>query len=188
MGIKSRWCGVQDMVAWGLQQNDLKLLKVLRCNNSSKILYMGPKTKTLGYWRGEPRCLRLKEWWYYTHDIMTPCNDKVGALNIVAWCPKHGYHGVGTPSWEQTNVWRLLVTETPLGTKAILHLDNHGSQKSNAWFWFITTTIKNSNTCVLVGHVCCFVNNHWLWFFRFCTIKYPHVAYFIFLKIWIKNH
>jgi hypothetical protein len=33
----------------GLQHNDLKLLKVLRCNNSSKIPYMGPKTKTLSY-------------------------------------------------------------------------------------------------------------------------------------------
>jgi hypothetical protein len=159
MGIKSRWCGVQDMVAWGLQHNDLKLLKAPRCNNSSKNPYMGPKTKILGYRRGQTRCLRLKKWWYGTHDIMTSCHDKVGALNIVAWRPKHGCHGVGTswlfktlsphlflailelcrqclstPSWEQTNVWRLLVTETLLVTKAILHLDNHGSQRSNAWF------------------------------------------------------
>jgi hypothetical protein len=31
---------------------------------------------------------------------MTPCHDKVGALNIVAWCLKHGCHGVGT-KWPQ---------------------------------------------------------------------------------------
>jgi hypothetical protein len=36
------------------------------------------------------------------------------------------------PSCEQTNVWKLLVPEIPLSIKAILHLDNHGSQKSNA--------------------------------------------------------
>jgi hypothetical protein len=100
MGIKSRWCGVQDMVAWDHQHNDLKLLKVPRCNNSSKIPYMGPKTKTIGYRRSQTRCLRLKKWWYGTHDIMTSCHDKVGALNIVAWRPKHGCHGVGT-RWSQ---------------------------------------------------------------------------------------
>jgi hypothetical protein len=38
---------------------------------------------------------------------------------------------LSTPSCEQTSVWKLLVPETPLGTKAILHLDNQGSQKSN---------------------------------------------------------
>jgi len=58
------------------------------------------KTKTLGYRRGQTRCLRLKKWWYGTDDIMTSCHDKVGALNIVAWCPKHGCHGVGT-RWPQ---------------------------------------------------------------------------------------
>lgn len=88
---------------------------------------------------------------------------------------------LSTPSCEQTSVWRLLVCKTPLGTKAILHLDNHGSQKSNAWFWPIITTIKNSNTCVLVGHLCCFVNNHWLWFSDIAQSN-THMLLFLYLK------
>ncbi len=43
---------MQDMVAWGLQHNDLKLLKVPRCNNSSKNPYYGVQDKDLRLLKG----------------------------------------------------------------------------------------------------------------------------------------
>jgi hypothetical protein len=50
---------------------------------------MGPKSKTLSYSKTQTRHLRSRKWWQGTHDIMTPCHNKVGAFDIVAWGPKH---------------------------------------------------------------------------------------------------
>jgi len=49
MGARTKWPKVQDMVAWGLEQNDLRLPKVPRCSNFIILPYMEPKVKTLGY-------------------------------------------------------------------------------------------------------------------------------------------
>jgi hypothetical protein len=42
--VKVTWG--ENMVAWGLEQNDPRLFKVPRCNSLVKISYVGPKTKT----------------------------------------------------------------------------------------------------------------------------------------------
>jgi hypothetical protein len=49
MGARTKWPKVQDMVAWGLEQNDLRLPKVPRCSNFIIIPYMELKIKILGY-------------------------------------------------------------------------------------------------------------------------------------------
>jgi hypothetical protein len=74
------------MVAWGLEQNDPRLFKVPRYNNSVIILSMRPKTKTLGYLGAQTSRPKFKKWWDGTHDIMAPCHDKVrvlGGLDVI---------------------------------------------------------------------------------------------------------
>ncbi len=70
----------------GPEQNDLKILSVPRCNSSIIISYLGPKSKTFGYSMTQTRHVRSRKWW---QGIMTPCHDKVGDFDIVAWGPKH---------------------------------------------------------------------------------------------------
>jgi hypothetical protein len=70
MGRRSRWHGVQNMVAWGLEQNDPKLFKISRYNSSIMIPYMKPKTKTLGYLGDQTSRLKFRKWWHGTHAII----------------------------------------------------------------------------------------------------------------------
>jgi hypothetical protein len=58
------------MVAWGLEQNDLRLFKVPRYNSSIIIPHMSPKTKTLGYLGAQTSHLKFSIWWHGTHAMI----------------------------------------------------------------------------------------------------------------------
>jgi hypothetical protein len=53
MGVKTKWPKVQDIVAWGLEQNDLRLPRVPRCHNFIIIPYMEPKVKNFRLSKGQ---------------------------------------------------------------------------------------------------------------------------------------
>ncbi len=59
MGARTMWFGVIDIVAWGLEQNDLRSPKVPRCSSLIIIRYMEPKAKTLGYPRVKAQIIFL---------------------------------------------------------------------------------------------------------------------------------
>jgi hypothetical protein len=77
MWHRSRWHGVQNMVAWGLEQNHPKLFEVQRYSNSCIIIYMRPKTKTLSYLGAQTSHPKFRKWVHVTHDIMAQCHDRV---------------------------------------------------------------------------------------------------------------
>jgi len=100
MGHRSRWHGVQNMVAWGPEQNDPRLFKVPRYSSSVIIPHMRPKTKTLGYLGAQTSHPKFNIWWHGTHAmiglgylgawivVIPPPPNRRGMDHFLVACPK----------------------------------------------------------------------------------------------------